>query len=298
MNRAAFYLVPLLFALPIAIADCVPSYAPPSAAELAELQADANAQTDAAMMSRLESARAAAKNAPGSPREAAAFASELKNAILAGTFERKKLGPDIVDEAVLRLDEASAARAEEAPELLAVKGELLLNAKRTEAGLAALDESLAKRPNLRAFLLLGEHLGKTGKSADVVALCQKVRPVATTDSERYDVLDACLSFAHASSIEGGLSWTTSEDIAFYKVERQKRDAEADRKNAEHRAEQKQEQEAMVKQFEESQRKADQEKACVRQCDSVESICQSNCGGESMCRATCEGDARHCRSSCP
>jgi hypothetical protein len=179
---------------------------------------------DAKRMDRMEKAHARALAAPGSASEAGAFAFELTMLYSQGIAQRQKVAPTLVDEAAGCLDSAKDALPDEAPDLLARKGELLLAAGRNDDGIRALRDSIAARPNLRAFNLLAKNYQARNETAEVAPLCKKILPAMKSDESRYAVLDDCIKYSGAASTEAGLRWAPAKDVAFYKA--RKRDLEA------------------------------------------------------------------------
>src|SRR5262245_34610610 len=140
---------------------------------------DGDEEADALNIGRMEKARAQAMAAPGASRDADLFAGHVAFLWSSGTAEQRKLPPTLVDDAIGLLDRARAAHPEEAHALLARKGEVLLAAKRRDAGLAALRESIDARPNLRAFEQLAKAYSEQNQGADVEVLCKLMRPAMT-----------------------------------------------------------------------------------------------------------------------
>jgi len=202
----------------LALVSCAHKKAAPAA------PADPAAANDGKRIERMEKARARALAAPGSASEAGAFAFEVTMLYTQGIAQRQNPAPTWVDEAVGCLDSAKDALPDEAPDLLARKGELLLAANRSDDGIKALHASIAARPTLRAFNLLAKTYSERKETAEVAPLCKKTLPAMKSDESRYAVLDDCIKYSGAATAEAGLRWAPSKDVAFYKA--RKRDLEA------------------------------------------------------------------------
>lgn len=172
---------------------------------------------DAKMVERMEKMRVRALNAPGGAIEASDFASQVTLLYSQGVAKRTSLAPNLVDEAVQCLDSAKEAKPEDSADLMVRKGEMLLAADRQAAGLAALQESIAARPNLRAFNLLMKNHSAQKQTAEAESLCKKTLPGMKSDDSRYAVLDECLKTSGATTPEAGLRWAGSKEISFYKA---------------------------------------------------------------------------------
>jgi len=179
---------------------------------------------DAKMVDRMEKMRARALNAPGGTIEASDFASQVTLLYSQGVAKRNSLAPTLVDEAVQCLDSAKEAKPEDTADLMARKGEMLLAAERQAPGLTALQESIAARPNLRAFNLLMKTYSAQKQTAEVEALCKKSLPGMKSDDSRYAVLDECLKSSGAATPEAGLRWAGSKEVSFYKARRKELEA--------------------------------------------------------------------------
>jgi tetratricopeptide (TPR) repeat protein len=181
--------------------------------------------TDQRIVDLMEKMRARALKAPGGKVEAADFAYNVSQLYTQGVTKRRQISPGLLDEAVKCLDEAKAANPDGAADLLARKGELLLAAGQTDAGVGALRESIADRPNLRAFKPLIKHYQAQKLAADAEGLCKRALPaMKSEDNSRYIVLDECLTASGAAKPEDGLRWAGAKEIGFYKA--RKREIEA------------------------------------------------------------------------
>src|SRR2546422_1044587 len=108
----------------VVLAACTPVIYPSQPANYAAAKANADAQVDSLMASRIEKARANAKS--GGAKEAWTFAKEVENAYQTNMVSRGKVdGPALVDEAIGYLD---AAPKSDQPQMLAEKGSLLITA--------------------------------------------------------------------------------------------------------------------------------------------------------------------------
>jgi hypothetical protein len=174
---------------------------------------------DEKLVERAERMRAAALKAPGGAIEANNFASMVIMLYSQGVAKRRAVSPTIVDEAVESLELAKEAKPDEAPDLLARKGELLMEAGRSDAGVTALRASIDPRPTLRAFSRLAKHYKAQNKGAEIEALCKKTLPAMKSDESRYALLDECLKSSSAVTVESGLRWAPAKDIAFFKARR-------------------------------------------------------------------------------
>lgn len=173
---------------------------------------------------RMEKMRARALNAPGGAIEASDFASQVTLLFIQGVPKRKPLDPKLVDEAAQCLDKARLAKPDDAADLLARKGEMLLAAERTLAGVGALQESISERPNLRAFNILMKSYTAQKQTAEAETLCKKTLPGMKSDDSRYAVLDECLKASGAATPEAGLRWAGKPEINFYKGRRKELEA--------------------------------------------------------------------------
>lgn len=184
----------------------------------------ANADADAKMVERMEKMRTRALNAPGGAIEASDFASQVTLLYGQGVAKRRPLAANLVDEAVACLDHAKDAKPDDTADLMARKGEMLLAAERQAPGLAALQQSIAARPNLRAFNLLMKAYTAQKQTAEVEALCRKTLPGMKSDDSRYAVLDECLKASGAATPEAGLRWAGKSEVSFYKARRKELEA--------------------------------------------------------------------------
>lgn len=185
---------------------------------------DVTSASDAKLIERMEKMRARALGAPGGAIEASDFASQVTLLYSQGVPKRRAVAPNLVDEAVQCLTLAREAKPEDAHDLLARKGEMLLAADRQPAGVAALRESIAARPNLRAFNPLIKAYTTSRQGNEIEALCKKTLPAMKTDDSRYAVLDECLKASGVAAPEAGLRWAGSKEIAFYKARRKELEA--------------------------------------------------------------------------
>jgi hypothetical protein len=184
----------------------------------------ANSDADAKMVERMEKMRARALNAPGGAIEASDFASQVTLLFTQGVAKRRPLAANLVDEAVECLDNAKEAKPDDTADLMARKGEMLLAAERQAPGLAALQESIAARPNLRAFNLLMKSYTAQKQTAEVESLCKKTLPGMKSDDSRYAVLDECLKASGTATPEAGLRWAGKSEVSFYKARRKELEA--------------------------------------------------------------------------
>ena len=185
---------------------------------------DPVAANDAKLVERMEKMRARALAAPGGASEASDFASHVTTLFTQGVSKRRQVPPALIDEAVRCLDQAKEAKPDDAADLLLRKGELMLAAGRNEPGAEALRESIAVRPNLRAFTPLAKFYASQKLSTELVALCKKTLPAMKSDESRYAVLDECLKSSGATAPEAGLGWAPPKEVAFYKARRRELDA--------------------------------------------------------------------------
>ncbi|HMF40962.1 MAG TPA: hypothetical protein VKQ32_09710 [Polyangia bacterium] len=271
------------------LAGCIPAaYTNPQAAR------DVRADSDAQMIGQMETARAKAKAAPTAV-DATSFA------VMVGLLHQNQIDqrrslpmPTLVAEAATCLDRAREQRPEEAYALLEQKGELFIVFGRTDEGFAALRESMAARPNIRAFEILGNAHKEANQLAELEQMCKQTLPAMKEDDDRYIVMERCIEFSGASTVEGGLRWASAEDVALYRRKRveaeQKHDAFVERKRAEDEREQ--------EQWRQRNQERREQESCIRQCNSVRSLCTSNCGGIATgCASRCDNDAANCRRSC-
>jgi hypothetical protein len=174
---------------------------------------------DAKMIERMEKARARALQAPGGSAEASDFASQVTVLFTQGVSKRQAVPPALIDEVVKCIDQAKEAKPDDAPDLLARKGELLIAAGKGPAGAGALRASITAKPSLRAFTPLARYYAAEKLTAEAEVLCKKTLPAMKSDESRYAVLDECLKCSGAVTPEAGLRWATTKDIGFYKNRR-------------------------------------------------------------------------------
>jgi hypothetical protein len=258
---------------------------------------DQRAADDARQIDRMEKLRAKA-NQTGAAIDAISFAVALDTLHHNRVDERRNVPmPALVDEAAACFDRARKERPEEAHGLLARKGELYLQFGRSDEGYAALRESMAARPNPLAFDLLGKSYKETNSVADLERMCKKTLPVMETENERYFVLDRCIEYSGASTIDGALRWASKKDVQFYKEKR----VEVDRARVElrerQRAEDERQQERWRQEDRERDRQRNEQAGCERQCESVHSLCRSSCSNTTGCVGQCQSDAWDCKKSC-
>jgi hypothetical protein len=193
---------------------------PPPAGEAT----NASGANDQKIVDLMEKMRARALKAPGGAMEALDFAYNVTQLYIQGVTKRRPIAPTLIDEAVKCLDEARMAKPDDAADLLARKGEMLLAAEKNEAGVGALRGSMAERPNLRAFKPLIKHYAAIKSAAEAEALCKRALPAMKSDENRYIVLDECLKSTEATTPEAGLKWAGAKEVTFYK--NRKRDLDA------------------------------------------------------------------------
>jgi hypothetical protein len=194
---------------------------PPSADNA---KSDSSSANDQKIVDLMEKMRARALKAPGGAMEALDFAYNVTQLYVQGVTKRRQISPTLLDEAVKCLDEARAAKPEDAADLLARKGEMLLAAEKTEEGVGALRGSMSERPNLRAFKPLIKHYEAEKVTAEAEALCKRALPAMKSDENRYIVLDECLKASGAATPEAGLKWAGSKEVTFYKKRKSELDA--------------------------------------------------------------------------
>jgi hypothetical protein len=186
--------------------------------------ADLGSPNDSKIVERTEKMRSIALKTPGGAIEANNFASHVTMLYSQGVAKRRPVSPTLVDEAVKCLDMATEANPEEAPDLLARKGELLLEAGQNDLGATALHDSIEIRPTLRAFTRLAKFYKTQNKTAEIEALCKKTLPAMKSDESRYAVIDDCLKSSGAVTTDAGLRWASAKDISFYKARRKELEA--------------------------------------------------------------------------
>jgi outer membrane murein-binding lipoprotein Lpp len=207
----------------LALSGCRPKPKPDATAGQAAAASGAN---DQKIVDLMEKMRARALAAPGGAPEAADFAYNVTQLYTQGVTKRRQVSPTLVDEAVKCLDDARMAKPDDAADLLARKGEMLLAAEKTDAGVGALRGSMAERPNLRAFKPLIRHYETHQLTAEVEALCKRALPAMTSEQNRYVVLDECLKASGAPTPEAGLKWAGAKETSFYKARKKDLDARA------------------------------------------------------------------------
>jgi hypothetical protein len=205
----------------VALSACHPN---PKPGETPGQAAAPTGASDQKIVDLMEKMRARALNAPGGAVEALDFAYNVTQLYTQGVTKRRQISPSLLDEAVKCLDEARIAKPDDAADLLARKGEMLLAAEKTEAGVGALRGSMAERPNLRAFKPLIKHYEAGKLATEAEALCKRTLPAMKSDETRYVVLDECLRASGAATPEAGLKWAPTKDVSFYKA--RKRDLDA------------------------------------------------------------------------
>jgi hypothetical protein len=257
---------------------------------------DHSAERDAKQIEQMEKLRVKA-NQTGASADAISFANMLGTLHHNKVDVRRNLPPTLVDEAATCLDRARQDRPEEAHELLARKGELYIQFDRNDEGFTALRESMTARPNTRAFEILGKAHKDANEVAELERMCKKTLPAMKTDNERYFVLDKCIQFSGAATVEGGLRWASKKDVEFY---RQKR-VEVDQAHAEflerRKADDARQREEWRAQDRERDRQRNEKASCERQCDSTHSLCKAACGSTSNCLGRCQTDVWDCKKSC-
>lgn len=184
----------------------------------------AGAVNDQRTIDLMEKMRVRALSAPGRAPEASDFAYYVTQLYAQGVTKRRTISPALVGEAIKSLETARAEQPDMSAELLARKGELLLAADQPEAGVAVLRESVAERPNLRAFRPLIKYYEGTAATAEIEPLCKRTLPGMKTEENRYLVLDECLKATRATTPEAGLRWAGAKELAFYKARKKDLDA--------------------------------------------------------------------------
>jgi hypothetical protein len=174
---------------------------------------------DSELEASLAQAERNAERAAGEPREAFEFAELV---IKSYDNESVKSGRVILsalsEKAAASLDLAIKADKAQAPALLLTKGRLWEAAGKAELAEAAFRASLLASPRLDVLLELFQTSQGHLSSAEVKALCKRTRPYAATDEERFALFEASLRYAHSVPVEGGLSWASPDDRAWYKRE--------------------------------------------------------------------------------
>ena len=257
---------------------------------------DQSAERDARQIQQMEKLRAKA-NETGAAVDAISFAGILGTLHHNKVDERRNLPPTLVDEAATCLDRARKERPEEAHELLARKGEMFIQFGRNDEGFAAMRESMAAQPNVRAFEILGKAHKDANQVADLERMCKKTLPAMKTDNERYFVLHKCIEFSGASTVEGGLRWASKKDVQFYRDKKVEEDRARAQFLEQRRADDARQKEEWRAQDRERDRKRDDQAGCERHCESVHSLCRSSCGSTTGCVGRCQTDAWDCKKSC-
>ena len=237
-------------------------FAPP-AAYTAQSQeqavAAAKESSDAQMLASLEQSRTQVKQSPGSVDPARVFAQNVLGVFELGTVERKHLDAEaLVREASAAIDAALDASPEQAAELYFSKGTMLLSAKKTDEGIAALRASMDAKASPRACVALVAELRKAGDpKKEITGLCKRALPNAASDETRFALLDGCL--ADGAGVDEGLAWAGGAQIAFYKEYQQKIEAD----NEAYRAKQKADSDRMFAEMDAARARADAERAAQK-----------------------------------
>jgi hypothetical protein len=229
--RCSLRFAAYLFLLSILAQGCLLAPVPLTAEQPRQQHAAAMAQSYEAVDTQLAQTvaqyRALSLTAPGSPAEARAWAGVLEAAYEAGTVTRGKVdGAAHARELSGALDAAAGKHPAEAGELLAMKGRVQLRAGLKAEGVTTLRASLSAKPSTTALLPLIAELDAQGARAEVIPLCEKVRPSITSDDERYLLLERCLRHGGGASAEQGLAWAGPADIAFYSEQQRQAEARA------------------------------------------------------------------------
>jgi hypothetical protein len=184
---------------------------------------------DSELETSLAQAEGNAERAAGEPREAFEFAELV---IKSYDTESVKSGRVVLsasaEKAAALLDLAIKANRAQAPALLLTKGRLWGAAGKAELAEAGFRASLVAKPRLDVLLALFQASQGRLSSAEVKGLCKRTRPYVATDEERFALFEASLRYGHSLSVESGLSWTSPDDLAWYKREVAER---AERKRA-------------------------------------------------------------------
>jgi len=198
----------------LALAAC---HAKPGPDAKAGPDQDPAAANDQRIVDGMKAMRARALAAPGGSTEASDFAFHVTLLYKKGVAKRRNISPTLLEEAVKCLDQAKEANPDDAADLLARQGEMLLAADKDEAGVAVLNKSIADRPNMLAFKPLVKYLGDHKQTAEREALCRKTLPAMKTEGSRYAVLDECLKNSGSAAPEVGLRWAPVKDVSFYRA---------------------------------------------------------------------------------
>ena len=184
---------------------------------------------DSALEASLVQAETKAERAAGKPREAFEFAELVIKSYDTDSVKSGRVFLSVsAEKAAASLDLAIKADKARAPALLWTKGRLWSAAGKADLAEAAFRASLVAKPRLNALLELFQMSQGRLSSAEVKGLCKRTRPYVATDEQRFALLEASLHYAHSFSIEDGLSWTSPDDLAWYKREATER---AERKRA-------------------------------------------------------------------
>jgi hypothetical protein len=188
---------------------------------------------DSELEASLIRAESNAERAAGHPREAFELAELVIKSYDSESVKSGRVVPSaFAEKAVTSLDRAIAADKAQSPALLWTQGKLWRAAGNAELAEAAFRASLVARPRLDALLEFFEMSQGQLSLAEVKGLCRRTRPYVATDEERFTLFEASLRYGHSASVEGGLSWTSREDLAWYKREAAQR---AERKRAAERS---------------------------------------------------------------
>src|SRR5262249_32574247 len=184
---------------------------------------------DSELEASLVRAERNAEGAAGEPREAFEFAELVIKSYDTQSVKFGRVVPSaFAEKAAASLDLAIKADKAQAPALLWTKGRLWGAAGKAELAEAAFRASLVAKPRLDPLLELFQMSQGRLSSAEVKGLCKRTRPYLATDEQRFALLEASLRYGHSVSVEGGLSWASPDDLAWYKREAA---ARAERKHA-------------------------------------------------------------------
>jgi len=187
---------------------------------------------DMAVADQVAQAKAASDADPSNVDKAIAYAELLGAAYEGGTVERGRLaGDSMIPGALARLDELSAANPDKAGTLVAVQGNLLLRAGRTDEAIAKYEASMEAQPNLTALVALVDLYTPQRRHDEIDAHCQAVRDtIDDSDGDRrYSLLYVCASARPGMATAQALPWASAEDHAFFEeqlaIEQARREAE-------------------------------------------------------------------------
>jgi len=184
---------------------------------------------DSELEASLARAERDADGAGGQPREAFEFAELVIKSYDSESVKSGRVVPSaFAERAAASLDLAIAADKAQSAALLWTKGKLWRAAGNAELAEAAFRASLVARPRLDALLEFLQAFRGRLSPAEVKGLCNRTRPYVATDEERFALFEASLRYGRSVSVEGGLSWTSREDLVWYKREAAER---AERKRA-------------------------------------------------------------------